>query len=293
MQKIIAFFMAIIMFFAQLFGIKPIKKFQNISYGADKNQSISLTIPYNAKGDYGMMVFIHGGGWTGGNKEEYWGMTKAAAQDYGIVGLTIGYRLLTEGGDVDFNTMMSDIQKAIEKAIEKSAQEGVNITKIGIGGYSAGGHLSLSYAYKCVDECPVPIKFVFTDAGPTDMNDPNWLGDDIVFSQDYVVAVVSELTNTNITLENKDSEESKAALAAVSPISYITPSSVPTIIVHGKKDNVVPFSNAESLDEALTFNGVQHEFFILEKSDHGLSNDPEIRNAATQKLENYVNTYLK
>jgi acetyl esterase/lipase len=277
----------------QLFGIKSIQQFRNVSYGEGKNQSIHLAIPYNAKGDYGMMVLIHGGGWTGGDKDDFWGMAKNIAKEQDLVATSIGYRFLTEGGDVDCNAMLDDIQSAIEAAIEKAAQKGVNITKIGIGGYSAGGHLSLIYAYKCADECPVPVKFVISFAGPTDMNDENWFGSEIVFPEDYALSVLTELTGTEITAENRNSEESRAALAAVSPISYITPASAPTIILHGKKDNVVPFSNSETLDELLTLNGVEHHFFISENAGHGFSDDPETSDAAGAKFDDYMNTYLK
>jgi acetyl esterase/lipase len=293
MEKIIAFFMAIIMFFAQLFGIKPLRQYRNVSYGEDRKQAIHLAIPFEAKGDCGMIVLVHGGGWAAGDKDDCWETAKSIAKEFDIVAVSVGYRLITPGGGVDCNAILDDIQKGIEKAIEKSAQKGVNITKIGIGGFSAGGHISLDYAYKCADECPVPVEFVFSYAGPTDMNDENWFDSENLFTFEQLMFIMTELTGTEVTAENKDSAEVKAELAAISPISYITPASVPTIILHGKQDNIVPFSNAETLDELLTLNGVKHEFFIFENSGHGLSDDPETSVTASSKLWDYINEYLK
>lgn len=77
-DKIIAFFMAIINFFMNLFGLGAIggekfncQTFFDMPYGTHERQVVDLCIPNDASGDLGMVLFIHGGAWIGGDKESY------------------------------------------------------------------------------------------------------------------------------------------------------------------------------------------------------------------------------
>ena len=76
------------------------------------------------------------------------------------------------------------------------------------------------------------------------------------------------------------------------PINYINENSVPTIICHGTKDDVVPFTNAVILEEILTKNKVENELIIFEGSGHGLENNNETLEYAKNKIKEYVKKYL-
>ena len=95
----------------------------------------------------------------------------------------------------------------------------------------------------------------------------------------------------SFTYEEKD--KAKDALYAVSPIAYVDESTVPTIICHGMKDNVVPYSNALSIVEKLEQYGVAYDFISYSNSDHGLANDPECAEKADKLIFEYADKYLK
>ena len=87
--------------------------------------------------------------------------------------------------------------------------------------------------------------------------------------------------------------EIKASLEAISPLSYVNASTVPTILNHGDNDTIVPYSNAVSLDAKLTEYGVPHHFNTYRNDGHGLGNDKATDDVAYTHLIEYINTYLK
>ncbi len=56
-----------------------------------------------------------------------------------------------------------------------------------------------------------------------------------------------------------------------SPITYIKPTSPPTIFFHGLMDLVVPISQSELLDSALSEGEVMHEFVKIPDQGHGFT----------------------
>ena len=72
-EKIVAFFMAIIAFFANLFGFGGNSKsheYRNLSYGDHERQVLDLNIPKENDGEIGLILFIHGGSFNSGAKED-------------------------------------------------------------------------------------------------------------------------------------------------------------------------------------------------------------------------------
>ena len=78
-----------------------------------------------------------------------------------------------------------------------------------------------------------------------------------------------------------------------SPLYYVDEATIPTVINHGMKDEIVPFSNALSLEAKFKELGVTHIMNIFPNSGHGLESDPEIMAKADEYFELYAKTYLK
>ncbi len=291
-EKIVAFFMSIIAFFTGLFGfggneVKNSKAFENISYGSHQRQTLDLYIPEDASGDLGLLLYIHGGAWIEGDKSSYTGTAQYASEGLGLAGATINYRYLSD------STTMADIVDDIDAALTKikaiGAENGVNINKVILGGHSAGGHLSLLYAYSRKDTAPITPVAVFDQSGPTDMGDPNFYDGSNALGTEMIQKLVCWAAGKNITLENLGSYT--AEIAAVSPINYVDADTVPTLICHGDHDSIVPYSNAVSLDAKLTQYGVKHDFVTYD-ADHDLKDD-EAGDRAYAIMVEYVNAYLK
>lgn len=287
-DKIIAFFMSIISFFLSLFGINidpAYVSFENIAYGTEDRQVLDLYIPEDHNGTVGLILMIHGGAWVAGDKESYTKNAKSIAEDYGCAGATINYRYLSE--TVTMQDILDDITAATAKIKAIGAENGIVIDKMILSGMSAGGHLSLLYAYSQSEVAAIKPVSVVNMCGPADFTDANFLNS--ALGSEYICTLFSWATGTVITADNM---ANNTELLEISPVAYAD-TAVPTITAHGEKDSVVPFSNAVALDNALKNAGVRHDFIPFPNSDHDLAADTGCEEEMYELYVQYVNEYLK
>ena len=157
----------------------PVEAHTDISFGEHPRQSMDIYYPRkakNVKSPVGAFLFIHGGSWIAGSKEEYRMFAIPMARE-GYVTATTAYRFIPRSPDAEGFTvadMMEDIGLAIAKLKETAAADGIEINKIALSGDSAGGHLALLYAYTHLngtDNAPaIPIAFVIGRVAPTDVH---------------------------------------------------------------------------------------------------------------------------
>lgn len=295
-DKIIAFFMAIINFFMNLFGLGAIggekfncQTFFDMPYGTHERQVVDLCIPNDASGDLGMVLFIHGGAWIGGDKESYDGGMNYGASNLGIATAALNYRYISDSSDI--HDILDDIDAALLKIKQKGNEAGVNINKVLLTGDSAGGHLSLLYAYARKKTAPVTPVAVISNSGPTDLYDDNFYHNNAIGDEAAMSDLMSKACGQRFSYAEKES--AKAALYAVSPVAYVSSECVPTVINHGNADSIVPFSNAVSLDALLTQYGVEHVLNVYQGADHDLGKDDEAKKRADELLFGYIDRFLK
>lgn len=291
-DKIIAFFMSIILAIANLFGLGAkinTYEFRNVSYGTHERQTLDLNIPKDAEGDLGLVLFIHGGAWIAGDKGSYEKGVESTASSFGFAGASLNYRYI--GDNVSLHDELDDIQAALQKIKEIGAENGVNINKVLLTGDSAGGHLSLLYAYSRADVSPITPVAVVSNSGPTDLYDDNFYHNNAIGDEESIANLFSYGCGQRFAYGERD--EAKEALMKVSPVSYVNEKTVPTVINHGMKDSIVPYSNAQTLDKLLTQYGVTHVLNAYPNSDHDLGADEANSDIASDLLIEYCNTYLK
>lgn len=295
LQKMLSVLMAIVAFFMQLLGLgekKAYKEFRDIYFGCDANQVIDLALPNNAGDEVSLFVYIHGGAWIAGDEDDGWEIVKYCAGDLKLAAASLNYRFLSEGGSVHCGDMLDDITAGIKTAVDKALEQGIKIKNVAIGGTSAGGHLTLLYAYSRADESPVPIKFVYDEVGPSDFSGRTFIDACTGMDRNTALLILSELSGVTVTDENIETDAVQCALKAISPVTYVNASSVPTVMAYGMKDVLVTYENALSLDNALTAAGVTHDFFTFPNSGHNLDSDADVRKAFNDKLLEYIKTYL-
>ena len=302
-DKIIAFFMSIIAFFMGLFGLggnngEPVTpsganytQYINLSYGENERQKLDLYLPTDNDGDVGLFLLIHGGAWIEGDKDSCTETAKTAAKDFGLAGAAINYRYISD--TVHMDALMDDIDLALAKIKATGAEQGISINKVMFMGFSAGAHMSLLYAYSRADTAPVKPVAVVSCAGPTDFTDESFFVNNALGSPDTISTLFSWAGGVPFSYADRTKAEVKAALEKISPITYVNANTVPTILNHGDKDTIVPYSNAVNLDAKLTEYGVPHHFNTYRNDDHGLGNDKETDSVAYTHLIEYINTYLK
>ncbi len=295
-EKIIAFFVAIINFFLSLFGLGEIggekfncQTFFDIAYGTHERQVVDLCIPDGASGELGLVLFIHGGAWIAGDKESYKSGMNYGASSLGIATASLNYRYISDS--VDILDILDDIEAALAAVKAKGAEVGVDINRVLLTGDSAGGHLSLLYAYARKNTAPVAPVAVISNSGPTDLYDDNFYHNNALGDEAVICELMSMACGQSFTYAERESAE--AALYSVSPVSYVNAECVPTVINHGNADTIVPFSNAETLDALLTQYGVEHVLNVYEGADHDLGKDEAAKDRADELLFGYIDRFLK
>ena len=139
---------------------------KDIRYGNHERHMVDIAFPCGATGDVDLVLMIHGGGWTAGDKSLYHGEIEKFAGS-GVVAATMNYRYATES--VSCLDILDDITAALAKIKEVALQKGIKISRALLTGLSAGGHLSLLYAYARADEAPIRPAAVIEQSGPADM----------------------------------------------------------------------------------------------------------------------------
>lgn len=112
---------------------------QTLSYGADPLQTLDIWRAKNARSGAPLVIFVHGGGWQRGDKDNATGRFKAVHYpEQGYAFASINYRLVPS---VAVEKQAEDVAAAVKALIDRSATLGIDRRRIVLMGHSAGAHL--------------------------------------------------------------------------------------------------------------------------------------------------------
>ncbi len=263
--------------------------FKDISYGPNKNHTLDLTLPVDNREETGLLLFLHGGGWIGGDKDfsqEKFGLLKEN-KNYAVA--SINYRF-AELGKTDIYDIVNDISSALSHIKSLAAGYSVNINKVVFYGHSAGGHLSLLYTYRYKSISPITPVGVIATAPAVDLSLDDFYKSNNLGDEKYMCELMSKACGEKFTPETRS--EFNELLNELSPTDYVTADCVPTIIVHGKQDKVAPFKGSENLSDLLTACSVNHELIVMENSGHRLDKDKETKEYAKTAMQACIDNWL-
>jgi len=174
----------------------------------------------------------------------------------GVNAMVVKYRIPNEKAQKDKTIApLQDAQQAILLAKTNAGSWGIDETKIGILGFSAGGHLaaSLSSHYNDV-KIDNPAK--------------------ISLRPDFQILIYPVITmkdfghsgSTENLIGKNPSEEQIKYYSNELNVDKKTP---PAFIVHAINDDAVPVQNAHVYDSALKANKVASTLYLFEKGGHG------------------------
>ena len=220
-----------------------------------------------------VVVYIHGGGWSSGNKHNalisYYAKFFAAR---GIATISVAYHL---AGTNSYPVQNKDVACALAYVNGHSSELGINPSKSIFFGDSAGGNLAAFAAlnpqyggYKYTTPRGVIDFYGVSDfskiiGGPhPDLNARRYLGP----------------------------QYAKIAVQA-SPVKYVTAQSPRFLFVHGTEDKIVPIAQSQELYNALQAAKTGSTYLAIQGAHHGFIG-PELGSKKNQMIQDAIDTFL-
>lgn len=249
---------------------------------------VDVYTPRDRATPHPLVLYIHGGGWTGGHTRHSGALSDfpavlAKLASEGFVVASLEYRL---SGEAPFPAQLQDTRAALRYLKANAAKYGIDPARVGVWGGSAGGHLAALAATTCgdthFDPAPSAAGSECVQAAVT------WYG---VF--DFAPMLAREAAAPrgdnamNALLRCKPAECASAAVADASPASHIDSRDPPFLLIHGEKDAVVPVAQSREAEKLLKAAGVPVESLYIPGVDHSfIASTPEATRAATLEATN-------
>ena len=235
----------------------------NVVYSTASNYDCKLDVYFrsNPSGPVPTVVYFHGGGWVAGTKE---GSLMAILPyfEMGLNVVNVEYRMARVALAP---AAVEDCRLALRWVFKNAKQYSFDTTKIVVTGGSAGGHLALiTGMLDASDGFDTPKDWDYSGVQPKVAAIVNWFG---------ITDVLDILSGPNVQNYAVDwigNQDNKEALAKrVSPLSYVRKGLPPIFSVHGDHDQLVPYTQAVRLHEALTKQGVPNQLMTIPGGMHG------------------------
>ena len=266
--------------------------YTDIPYGEGEANKFDLYVPADdTKETYGLVVYLHAGGFTSGDKSDDAEMLKWLCSK-GYVAAGINYTLRTDENDVSVYSQSMEIKEAMPFVVEEAEKLGYKLDKMAISGGSAGGTLALLYAYRDADTSPVPVKMVFEMVGPASFHHEDWTTYGLDQSPEAAAGLFSLMSGHTITTEMIEANDYADQVKGISADMWVNENTVPTLIAYGKHDKICPFETVKHLTNALKENQVPHDYIEFPHSGHGLQNDNKQYRLYMDKVNEYLDQYL-
>lgn len=269
---------------------------KDISYDDGEANKFDLYLPKdNSKETYGLVVYLHAGGFTQGDKKGDEGILSWLCSK-GYVAVGINYTLRNETNEKSVLSQSMEIKSAIPKVIEASEKYGYHIDKMAIGGGSAGHALAMIYAYRDYKESPVPVKLTFGAVGPSSFYAEDWdiygFDRDTDEAREGAAGLLGVMGGVELTKEEIKDGSYLEKLKPISAVMWVTENTVPSVVAYGKYDKVQPFKGSQRLLEAFKKNHVDYKYFEASHSGHGLQNDNKVYKEWMEAVEEYLSIYM-
>ena len=250
----------------------------NITYKVANGYEARLDVyaPRNAEEPRPVVIYIHGGGWTGGSKEAA-ALRLMPYLQMGLAVVNVEYRLARISLAP---AAVQDCRCALRWVIRNADSYKFDTSRLVVTGSSAGGHLSLitgilDPSAGLDDECPgdekLKVAAVVNYYGITDVADLL----DGPHRQRYAVTWLGGMENR------------EAVARRVSPLTYVRKGLPPILTIHGDADTVVPYVHATRLHKELDKNNVSNQLLTIPGGKHGGFSSQE-----TLEIDRTIRTFL-
>jgi len=219
------------------------------------------------KNGYATVIVIHGGAWISGSKWVIQSYSRYLAE-HGYAAVTINYRLAPQH---PFPTQIDDVRQAAMWVNRNAERFHFDLDRLGLFGYSAGGHLSLM------------VSSLQDESATTKLASSHWPADDPRWEQlpTFRAACVGgppcdfrslPLDNTALAFFLGGSRREKlSTYEAASPITHVSKDDPPVHIIHGESDLLVPIQTSVAFRQAMQEAGARCELTRLADQGHAMA----------------------
>ncbi len=160
---------------------------------------------------------------------------------------------------------LCDVQRAIQYVREHAADFGIDPSRLGVMGFSAGGHLSMSAAAYAA----------------TDFLAPLGIRHDVSLRPDFVAPIYPVVTmhrpyvhsRSRRALLGEYRKHRRLMRDSLSLEHHVTADCPPVFLMNCEDDPIVMYQNSVLLDSALTAHGVPHIYIRYAHGGHGFGGD--------------------
>lgn len=260
--------------------------------GGGRDLKLDITRPRVTEGTtLPVLLCIHGGGWTGGGREDMRQLMFGFSQA-GILCASIQYRLTPQDR---FPAQIEDVKCAVRWLRANADQYRIDPNRIAAIGVSAGAHLAALLATtNGIPELegtggnaaqPSAVSSAICFAGPYDLalahrsSERQQPGE-----RDTVRQLLSAFLGGT-------PDEVADAYRRASPITYASKSSPPMLLIHGAADPLVLVEQAEVFDAKLRETGASVQFLRLPDGTHSSFGSEQEK--TMRAVADYVRRQLK
>lgn len=264
--------------------------------GGANAQKLDLTLPEdNAKAPFPVLVWVHGGRWQEGDKnqiddtEQNAAAFKAALLNRGYAVASINYRLAP---DNRFPDQLHDVSAAIRFVKSHASTLGVDPERVAVGGESAGGHLAALAGLAASDPKADPALLGDLPVGGTSSGGAadgtvdavlGYYGQYDLRTRGEDRAAVpacggggregrggAESSEGQLLGADPASPEGQRIAGVASPVEYVSAQAPATFLIAGTEDCSAPYVAAERLGGMLKDAGAPAEVKTID-AGHGAS----------------------
>lgn len=272
----IVFFLLLSVFLFQISsatGQSGPKDLVHLQYAPDKQNTLDLYLPETYSETTPVVILLHGGAWMmGGNA--YTDKNAKDLRNRGLIVANVDYRYVSTR--VHGSDLLMDIDKALTFVQKKSEEYHYKSTGYHMAGISAGAHLALWYGYTSMKN----IKSITAMCPPTRLDDVETL---TALQKSTLFKNVELLANASYIPGKKISP----AFTAVSPYAHVR--AIPTLLIHGDQDDIVPDSQSKFLYKVLKQRNVVAKFVTMEGKGHDCGlNQPDSEKRVLDEIVKWV-----
>lgn len=199
------------------------------------------------------VLWIHGGGWTGGSCESFFPLARYTATR-GAASFVVEYRLAKTNGTVTVADCVADCKSAVRYLRGHAVELGIDPHRIAVIGESTGGHLAAcAGVLEGFDDSKDDLKI---SARPDAL---------VLYNP------LTDFTTSNFVklFTNGVAAKGKLKLAReLSPVFFVRSNLPPTICIHGLADTVVSPDNSRDFAAAMTRAGNRCDLVLLPETPH-------------------------